>query len=1847
MLLSQSPKLLLDLPFRILVLFLCLQATMEQNTSNTTSEASTHILVPLNSRIYGNISIPDSSKLDMSLVYYKIEVVDLIPGEDLIIMAKPANRLSDPDLYISSTNLYPNSYGTAEMVCNAFGLDICVINASKITANSTFYVGVSCYQDCEYYLLAEYNSEVFLSLGQEVFIRYYESASEIAKIYIPKNDAIDQLIIYANIINFQQINETFHLYVNEGNEIPSTSSYDYISKEVWHDGKGVNIARNYYDDQGIKPLKTDCNYTVLVEGPAQSIILLIAEVFYKERALILFQSVHDMIDYQQQQTYKLTISDDQLSVMNKDPLIIELRVFSGDPDIYVHYDTLPDTLEAYKWSSTEIGNEALSLSKFERDSVAATSKVFYITVVGKFDSSYIIDTYYTAKNEDFLLFGETFTGSIITGELMNYRLNLFGDGEASVYLELKSETGNADLYVKRCSSLDKNECKIKRTDLENTSESGLWVSNNPTGMDTIRFYFNHSDCHFQMQTSNYGVINVCTYQVGVFGNSSYSESHYSLLAKHSQKHILLKEDEGFRSQLETNQKDYYKFHVKNASNIEEINFVVDCIAGDLIVLASKTNRFPNQTNYEKISFFELDYIKYRKDENNENSLEGTYYISIESFSAIDYIITPIIHRSSVNQNSSDGTLVKYSRLIDGEPVKRSSEKKSFRSYFKAKTTFNESQPTVQRTILINFKPISGSFRIFLSASKDLISETNFEYEMMENEMIFNSFTNSTVRFQILIVVDPNSQDQSYYKFELYYASSNKIIPLTYHPYYDTLTEDQTKFFMIYYDPQGPELTITRTIYTAMKNADVYVSLNQQNPYPDERYFDLSLTNNDSNDNSSSMTILQEELKLACQTKPCPMFISIYAYEDLLFSLLVRQNIVPVLINDGVLSKIPLPKDNEALHFYYFIPNNVTVTVFVDSFYVGLKTFVNIQKLENNEKSNWGYPSEFSYDYSYNTSYYSPGSIILKKNLFKSCEFASYGCALLISIKLNQAFLNMDASIKEFDLLITSQVAMLNEGRPTVGYVEKHMIKYYSIFVSQKDCVILVSVTPTGDGDPDIVASKGKDSRPTLDKYQWISNTYKADQLQITKEENKTMNGTYIIGVYGFTNTTFTITYMFEKQSIVWVRTGYPVDLNLKAGDLQYLEYYNMQGEFRVILNKNYGYGKIVINSINTSLDFIEQMPTLNSSSWSTVNNNRDIAYISEEDAGYCTFCNYVIGIYAERDSKFQIIISNEVDPIHLQSGQPLNDYIDKNSNNHYYYQTTIDSVTLSVLLYAGEIEIYVSNNATVSETNYYKKFTKADFKANELDVLLGKGYSLVPYLDEINTANQENIYRHSIMIKGVLETNYSITFSNTNEKKVLRFGVADYGSLESNNSQEYLFYGDENQILSLLLTVGNQAELSDMDTNSYILPDIEIIYQTNNNGEMKDANITKFLTTTSSLFYQISTSKGTYHINISNSNLEQVRYNLLVNSKDVELIIPGTETMQSLNEGLTHKYELYSPEPKKLFIEIFECLGKVQLQGSQNYLKMKKGDYDWEFEYPYENNHIIAFYEVQQGPVFIGVTAIEGYSSVNKSNSDTLAINEEALYVMKTHLLPPKGKIPQEKFFAGADGILNYQHGFINDNLRVSFIGVECANKCRNETAYLPIQYVYYLHVCDDQTILTSFSRCNMNEDAMLLFANRSKINYNRWVKFYDGVEHSTEKPIPISFDIELSEFKKGPIFFNVVAEIWVYDSINKVFEQFTIVYHSQEVYKVVTKTTEVKGFRLIWILMIIGGLLLIISLICCCYYRKRTKKFEKRLKYELSDIRNIAGGEIFEDKKPGNPAENLPIHYKGFLEEKAAPEET
>jgi len=42
-------------------------------------------------------------------------------------MTRPLEDINDPDLYISESNEYPDSYSNSDMICSSNGLDVCTI----------------------------------------------------------------------------------------------------------------------------------------------------------------------------------------------------------------------------------------------------------------------------------------------------------------------------------------------------------------------------------------------------------------------------------------------------------------------------------------------------------------------------------------------------------------------------------------------------------------------------------------------------------------------------------------------------------------------------------------------------------------------------------------------------------------------------------------------------------------------------------------------------------------------------------------------------------------------------------------------------------------------------------------------------------------------------------------------------------------------------------------------------------------------------------------------------------------------------------------------------------------------------------------------------------------------------------------------------------------------------------------------------------------------------------------------------------------------------------------------------------------------------------------------------------------------------------------------------------------------------------------------------------------------------------------------------------------------------------------------------------------------------------------
>ena len=95
---------------------------------------------------------------------------------------------------------------------------------------------------------------------------------------------------------------------------------------------------------------------------------------------------------------------------------------------------------------------------------------------------------------------------------------------------------------------------------------------------------------------------------------------------------------------------------------------------------------------------------------------------------------------------------------------------------------------------------------------------------------------------------------------------------------------------------------------------------------------------------------------------------------------------------------------------------------------------------------------------------------------------------------------------------------------------------------------MISLTPLNNGDPDLVVLKGSESRPTATNYRWGSESFKSEHLTIEPTDfliGEEMEDTYVIGVIGYTNSSYLLTVVYEDEKITEIVGGINYEFTVK------------------------------------------------------------------------------------------------------------------------------------------------------------------------------------------------------------------------------------------------------------------------------------------------------------------------------------------------------------------------------------------------------------------------------------------------------------------------------------------------------------------------------------------------------------------------------------------------------------------------------------------------------------------------------------------------------------------------------
>ena len=590
--------------------------------------------------------------------YFDFTINEVKPGYDIAIIAHGQTFFDHPELYVSKAFKYPNSTNTSTYYSTSYEFSSIIIPSSDISKGQTYYLGVHCKSyECEFKLNIQYAKEYYLAPEHDNLVVVYQSLSSLVlRVGIPKDDNTDRMLFSVELDNPFAVNEEIHMFINQGNTIPDTTTYDIYAGTAWMDGKAAVIYK------GDPKWCTGCNYTMLIQAPIGAKVEFHKSLYGGIINFPFNSDRYDAIDKHKNITYVVDLED--IDNLSNETIFIDLIPYYGSPMLYCHYNTLPDNFADYEWSITDFGFSRLSITPKERRAVGANITKLYITVYSATYATYYIIVEGRQLYHNSMYLGEHETGYAQPDERINYMLTTFSEDNLTLIVNLHQEgDGNADLFVKKCDSSD--NCMIPKETIDglyagtiktNDKDNILLYSAVPNGDQYIKFTMDALKCDNDPSKKTHS----CIFAITV-SNRGTKVAHYSVVAEIEQKHKALSGNYKIKEHVQEGQFKYYYFTVMNDSDITAVSFQLTEISGYVIAYVSRKEKYPNATNSERALYFS-DKITFNK--TDFPNLSGTYYIGAQGISTASFTIVPIL----TYKDSNTSTVLKLSQGVPQKAV---------------------------------------------------------------------------------------------------------------------------------------------------------------------------------------------------------------------------------------------------------------------------------------------------------------------------------------------------------------------------------------------------------------------------------------------------------------------------------------------------------------------------------------------------------------------------------------------------------------------------------------------------------------------------------------------------------------------------------------------------------------------------------------------------------------------------------------------------------------------------------------------------------------------------------------------------------------------------------------------------------------------------------------------------------------------------------------------------------------------------------------------------------------------------------------------------------------------------
>jgi hypothetical protein len=105
--------------------------------------------------------------------------------ENLVVKAIADSFESDPDVFISKVNEFPQDSSSSEWSCERKGSETCILHNGEFQTGDTIFLGIKCQKACTYKLYTHYASIRTVYNGERTQFRFDAYSTQLIRYYIP------------------------------------------------------------------------------------------------------------------------------------------------------------------------------------------------------------------------------------------------------------------------------------------------------------------------------------------------------------------------------------------------------------------------------------------------------------------------------------------------------------------------------------------------------------------------------------------------------------------------------------------------------------------------------------------------------------------------------------------------------------------------------------------------------------------------------------------------------------------------------------------------------------------------------------------------------------------------------------------------------------------------------------------------------------------------------------------------------------------------------------------------------------------------------------------------------------------------------------------------------------------------------------------------------------------------------------------------------------------------------------------------------------------------------------------------------------------------------------------------------------------------------------------------------------------------------------------------------------------------------------------------------------------------------------------------------------------------------